>query len=194
MNSKYLIFDHIMSLIKFINYKGLAMRKILIFLFCIYLTQINTLVVADEFVNDVKIIFIKESTGANLLRIIESSHTNSSEQFDSFNFLMGYLEGIDNASRPISDSVSSLGMEYKKLQNEHPKNNKISKEELDISTKLAYAMSISPVGLMIIPNGVTLGQRTLIIEKYLRDHPERLHEPAYNLVVKAFLEAFSDKR
>lgn len=40
------------------------------------------------------------------------------------------------------------------------------------------------------PEGVTGEQYMLIVEKYLKDHPEELHESAYLLIDIALMEAF----
>ncbi len=44
-----------------------------------------------------------------------------------------------------------------------------------------------------IPNGVTLGQVTKIVKKYLNNHPERLNEQAVELIAAALNEAFPCK-
>jgi hypothetical protein len=38
--------------------------------------------------------------------------------------------------------------------------------------------------------GVEIGQTVLIVTKWLKDHPERLHEQADSLVVRALMDAF----
>ena len=41
-----------------------------------------------------------------------------------------------------------------------------------------------------VPQGVTRKQFMLVVEKYLKEHPEDLHEPAYRLIDWALMEAF----
>lgn len=41
------------------------------------------------------------------------------------------------------------------------------------------------------PDGVTVGQICAAVSQYLKSHPERWHEPANLLVVKALRESFS---
>ena len=40
------------------------------------------------------------------------------------------------------------------------------------------------------PGGIKLAQGASIVYKFLKEHPERLHEPAYRLVIDAFKQAF----
>jgi hypothetical protein len=47
--------------------------------------------------------------------------------------------------------------------------------------------------LFCIPDGVTLGQKTLVVIKYLTEYPELLHEPDTVLIIKAFMQAFPCK-
>jgi hypothetical protein len=43
------------------------------------------------------------------------------------------------------------------------------------------------------PAGVTNGQQQAVVAKYLREHPETLHLPAFTLVIEALAEAFPPK-
>ena len=45
-----------------------------------------------------------------------------------------------------------------------------------------------------IPNSMMLGQARDIVIKYLRDHPERLHEQAHKLVDSALVDAFKFRK
>jgi hypothetical protein len=44
------------------------------------------------------------------------------------------------------------------------------------------------------PNGFTGSQAQLVIEKYMRDHPEELHKTAYSVSFHALEEAFPCKK
>jgi hypothetical protein len=44
--------------------------------------------------------------------------------------------------------------------------------------------------LLCLPDGTTRGQAVSVVDKYMRDHPEELHMPASNLIVKAVLLAW----
>ena len=48
-------------------------------------------------------------------------------------------------------------------------------------------------GMFCIPDGVKVGQMLRVVVKYLRDHPEELHNDSAELVVAAFLTAFPCK-
>lgn len=41
-----------------------------------------------------------------------------------------------------------------------------------------------------VPQDATPRQFMLVVEKYLKEHPEELHEPAYRLIDIALMEAF----
>lgn len=43
------------------------------------------------------------------------------------------------------------------------------------------------------PEGISNGQAVRIVNKYLQEHPEQLHEEEYFLVIKALREAFPCK-
>ena len=50
------------------------------------------------------------------------------------------------------------------------------------------------LGYTCYPTGVTQAQLREVVMKYLRDHPERLNDPAPLLVLNGLLEAFPCKR
>ena len=140
------------------------MKRMLIVLLLYFLVQFNAFADSPD---SPDIAFVKNPTGASLLSVIDDSEKESSaSQHDSFTFLIGYLVGI-------SDST---------------------KEESERAIRLSGAMSVAPIRLTMIPNGVTYGQKKAVIEKFLRDHPEKLHEPAYTLVVQALSDAFKDSQ
>jgi len=45
-------------------------------------------------------------------------------------------------------------------------------------------------GLVCVPDNVTYAQGGLVIQKYLRDHPEHLHLPASGIAYGALSQAF----
>ena len=47
--------------------------------------------------------------------------------------------------------------------------------------------------LFDIPDGVTVAQLARVVDKYMIDHPEQLHEPPGILVFNALLQAFPNK-
>jgi len=44
-----------------------------------------------------------------------------------------------------------------------------------------------------LPDGTTTEQNLRVVLKYLRNHPEELHRPGFDLIFKAFLEAYRCK-
>lgn len=161
------------------------MKRALFVLFISFSVQFNA------FADDVGVTFAKTPTGVNLLSVIDDSNTNgSATKFDSSNLLIGYLVGITQSTQHINDSVIKLVSDANQAQNKRAAGMKLTKEENERAIRLTGAISVAPTGLTMIPYGVTWGQRIKIIEKFLRDHPEKLHEPAYTLVVQALSEAF----
>jgi hypothetical protein len=41
-----------------------------------------------------------------------------------------------------------------------------------------------------LPSGVTNGQAVKVVVKFMKNHPEDLHQPAVSLTLKALIEAF----
>ena len=162
------------------------MKKSVIFLFFSFLVQLNA------FADDATVTFTQKPTGANLLLLIDDSKTQ--DQTRSFYYLMGYLAGINSSAQHINDSVIKLVSDANLAQNKRAVGMKLTKEENERAIRLTGAISVAPTGLTMIPYGVTWGQRIKIIEKFLRDHPEKLHEPAYALVVQALSDAFKDSQ
>jgi hypothetical protein len=44
------------------------------------------------------------------------------------------------------------------------------------------------------PSGVTMGQVYAVVAKYLKEHPEKLHQPSAMLVIDALAESFPPKK
>ena len=62
------------------------------------------------------------------------------------------------------------------------------------STMQIYESELKPERRLCWPaEGVTVGQGVLIVNKYLKDHPEKLHEDETVLIIKAFRLAFQCK-
>ena len=57
----------------------------------------------------------------------------------------------------------------------------------------AGATKQKPLRLFCLPEGNSLGQNMLVVMKWLKDHPERLHEDARIAIVLALENAFSCK-
>ena len=49
------------------------------------------------------------------------------------------------------------------------------------------------IGVCFPEGGIPNGEAVLVVIKWLKDHPEKLHEPAIALTVKAFQKAFPCK-
>jgi hypothetical protein len=57
-----------------------------------------------------------------------------------------------------------------------------------------YEVSLGKNALFCTPNSIiTNGQAARIVVKYLREHPEMLHEPDFAIAINAFIEAFPCK-
>lgn len=164
------------------------MKKMLIVLLLYFLAQFNAF--ADDAAD---ITFVKNPTGASLLSVIDDSEKeSSSSKHDSFTFLFGYLAGISHSTESINTSVYKLAVNSDQATKKRAAGGKLTKEESERAIRLSGAMSVAPIQLTMIPNGVTYGQRIAIIKKFLRDHPEKLHEHSYTLVVQALSDAFKD--
>lgn len=50
------------------------------------------------------------------------------------------------------------------------------------------------LGFVCYPTGVDDGQIREVVANYLRDHPERLHDPAGTLVLNSLFEAYACRR
>lgn len=163
------------------------MKKMLIVLLLYFLVQFNA------FADDADITFVKTPTGASLLSVIDNSEKESSaSQHDSFIFLIGYLAGISHSTESINWSVYKLAVDSDEATKKRAAGGKLTQEESERAIRLSGAKSVAPIRLTMIPHGVTYGQRIAIIKKFLRDHPEKLHEHSYTLVVQALSDAFKD--
>lgn len=163
------------------------MKKILIVLIFSFLVQFNA------FAETAYLTFAKASTGATLLSLIDDSNTKDSDtQYESGVFLLGYLQGIAHSAMDITISAAIQAAVAGEAAKKSNAGMKLTKKENELLMRARGANSIAPIGLWNIPNGVTHGQKVSIIEKFLRDHPEKLHESAYTLVVQALTDAFKD--
>ena len=58
------------------------------------------------------------------------------------------------------------------------------------TTALYQGKNLSPLLVCFPEAGISNGQATRIVVKYLKNHPEKLHLPAISLAFSAFIEAF----
>lgn len=58
---------------------------------------------------------------------------------------------------------------------------------------MATGTNMNPNVNICDPEGSVGGQWARVVEKWLKEHPERLHEPAVFLIVDALREAFPCK-
>ena len=56
-----------------------------------------------------------------------------------------------------------------------------------------YQTLLGKKALFCLPEGVTNGQAARVVVKYLKEHPEKLHEHESSLALWAFVEAFPCK-
>lgn len=168
------------------------MKRMLIVLLLNFLVQFNAFADSPDSPN---ISFMKNPTGASLLSVIDDSEKESTaSQHGSFTFLIGYLVGISDSTGSIISSVYKLAVDSDQATKKRAAGGKLTKEESERAIRLSGAKSVAPIRLTMIPDGVTYGQKIAIIKKFLLDHPEKLHEPAYTLVVQALSDAFKDSQ
>ena len=55
-------------------------------------------------------------------------------------------------------------------------------------------MSLDATNKICAPANVTQKEKALVVDKYLFDHPEKLHEPSFVNVLDALLKAYPCKR
>jgi hypothetical protein len=69
---------------------------------------------------------------------------------------------------------------------------------INSSTVMFYIAGIAEsyrnLGILCLPNGVSIGQMTSVVGKYLKEHPERWNERANILVISALTNAFPCKK
>ena len=165
------------------------MKKILIVLIFSILVQFNA------FADEASLTFSQAPTGTNFLSLIDDSNTKGSNtQSLSLRFILGYLHGIHQSAEDINMSAAIQTFVASEAAKKSTAGIKLTKEENELLIRARGAKSIAPIGLWKIPGGVTYGQQVSIIEKFLRDHPEKLHESAYTLVVQALTDAFKDSK
>ncbi len=133
--------------------------------------------------------FIKESNGINLLQLIEEFKKGS----DDYIFLVGFIAGINHALSNVNFGASILLIKANPALEKLRDKKKLTKDEEKTIQSARTATFIAPTGLLRMPANVSIAQQIAIIEKYLNEHPEKLHLSAYLLMTEALIQAFSEK-
>lgn len=139
---------------------------------------------------DPGVALMEKPDGLNLLRLIEAFNNNKNSAQPSSFFLLGFFFGAEHAMVGVNLAATIVTGNAKPALDKLGSGKKLTKDDEAAIAMGRAAKGIAPISMMEVPASVSLDQKIAITEKYLREHPEKLHLSAYWLILAALDSAF----